>query len=437
MSCTLATQIHDFNDLADIAAQFLHRKAGRMAFLADKEELKPGLVIFRRLDVAHRNWYCRVKLPHSDRYKTISLKTSDIGAARERAFDQDADLRFRIKHEVPVFNRPFSQIAKEFLAFQQKRAGAGQIKMERTRKIASVIRAQLDPYVGAMQINLVGVERWANYPFWRQEHGKGRVREAVSGSTIRHEMSIFRAIMAYAAGRKYIPTAAIFDGKLQLAKERREEFNPDEYRKLHTFARSWLKQASKPSSIWYRTIAYNFVLIMCNTGMRPGEAKSLRWRDVSIKEDREGRKLVVLQVRGKKKSRNLVAASNVGDYFERVRAISKSSERDDFVFTTITGKPAVTLYSSLIGVLLEASGLQIGPEGTPRTTYSFRHTYATFRLSEGVDVYILAQQMGTSVQMIEDHYGHVNSIKNAERILQGMPGWEPVPPAAILPQIGE
>ncbi len=81
MSCTLATHIHDFNDLADIAAQFLHRKVGRMAFLADKEELKPGLLIFRRLDVAHRNWYCRVKLPHSDRYKTISLKTSDIGGA--------------------------------------------------------------------------------------------------------------------------------------------------------------------------------------------------------------------------------------------------------------------------------------------------------------------------------------------------------------------
>jgi hypothetical protein len=31
----------------------------------------------------------------------------------------------------------------------------------------------------------------------------------------------------------------------------------------------------------------------------------------------------------------------------------------------------------------------------------------------------------------------VNSIKNAARILQGMPGWQPVPAAAILPQIGE
>jgi hypothetical protein len=32
--------------------------------------------------------------------------------------------------------------------------------------------------------------------------------------------------------------------------------------------------------------------------------------------------------------------------------------------------------------------------------------------------------MGTSVQMIESHYGHVNTIKHADRVLQGMAGWE-------------
>ena len=41
-------------------------------------------------------------------------------------------------------------------------------------------------------------------------------------------------------------------------------------------------------------------------------------------------------------------------------------------------------------------------------------------------MHILAKQMGTSVQMIKDHYGHVNPVKNAERILQGLPGWEPI-----------
>jgi hypothetical protein len=66
-----------------------------------------------------------------------------------------------------------------------------------------------------------------------------------------------------------------------------------------------------------------------------------------------------------------------------------------------------------------------------------RHPYATFSLSEGVDVYFLSNQMGTSVQMIEDHYGHVSLVKNAERILQGLPGWEPIAAAPqVLPETG-
>ena len=32
--------------------------------------------------------------------------------------------------------------------------------------------------------------------------------------------------------------------------------------------------------------------------------------------------------------------------------------------------------------------------------------------------------MGTSVKMIEEHYGHITPIKNADRILLGLPGWQ-------------
>ena len=32
--------------------------------------------------------------------------------------------------------------------------------------------------------------------------------------------------------------------------------------------------------------------------------------------------------------------------------------------------------------------------------------------------------MGTSVKMIEDHYGHVAPAKNAELILRGVPEWD-------------
>jgi integrase len=437
-----------------------------MAFITDKEELKPGLILFRRGDVDHRMWYCRMKLPKADRYKTVALKTTDISAARERAFDQDAEVRFRIKHDVPVFNRPFRDVAREYLLAQEARAKRGEISSARPKKLRAVIEGTLDRYVGSTQVHLIGDERWGDYPAWRRENGAGRnrrngVRDVttdvaqsladhesvrrtkvqhtrgirvlkpiavnpqevvavpfISDSTIRFEMSIFGAIMNYAVKKRYVPASQRFDERPKLKTMRRDEFTLEEYRKLHTIGRKWISESVKPSSVWYRTVTYNMILIACNTGMRPAEMKNLRWRDIMPAKDREEREIVVLFVQGKGKSRKLVAPKSVGDYLERVRAISKATEPDNRVFTTTTGKPSTTLYGRLIADLLDKANLREGAQGVPRSTYCFRHTYATLRLQEGVDVYFLAEQMGTSVHMIEQHYGHVNTVKHADRVLQ-------------------
>lgn len=459
-----------------------------MAFVTDKEVLKPGLIIFRRADVDHRNWYCRVKLPKADRYKTISLKTSDIGVARHLASEQEVEVRAMLKHDIPVFNHPFRAVAKEYLATQEVRAKRGEISKDRPKKLKAVIEGALEDYVGSVQVHRVGDELWASYPAWRRENGVGRntrngVREIsaekaaeldardtaararameargfsklrpaasapaeartvafISDATIRFEMSIFGAVMNYAIKKRYVPASQRFDDRPKLKTMRRDEFTLEEYRHLHTVARSWVKAANRPSSTWYRTVAYNFILIMCNTGMRPSEAKNLRWRDITTGADREGRELVVLFVQGKGKSRKLVAPKSVGDYFERIREATRQYRRDpagdgeapdvvfqpeDRVFTTVTGEPAKSLYQAMIEDLLVEAKLREGASGVPRSTYCFRHTYATFRLAEGVDVYFLAEQMGTSVKMIEEHYGHVNTVKHADLVLQGMGGWDP------------
>lgn len=395
-----------------------------MAFLLDKETLKPGLIIFRRGDVTHRNFYCRVKLPKEDRYKTIALDTSDVHTAREMAFDKDADIRFRLKHDVPVFNRPFRQVAGEYIQTQQRRVELGEVSAGRVKCLQHWLSVPIDEYVGSTQIHMIGQDRWSGYPSWRRATGKGHVRKIISDCTIASEMSAFNAVMNFAIAKRYVPASHRFEGRPKLKVMRRDEFTLDEYRKLHSFGRGWIKKAASPQGIWYRTMCYNFMLIMCNTGMRPPEAKNLRWRDVTIAKDREGREIMVLFVQGKGKSRKLVAPKSVGDYLDRVRELSKATKPDDPVFTIINGKPAKYLYCDTVEDMLVESGLRMGPNGIPRTTYCFRHTYATFRLSEGVDVYILAEQMGTSVKMIESHYGHVNTIKHADRVLMGMTGWE-------------
>jgi integrase len=401
-----------------------------MAFILDKQELKPGLVIFRRSDVKHRNWYCRLKVPNADRYKTYCLKTADINVAKDKAFDHDSELRFKVKHAMPIFQKSFSQVAKEYSDFQKQRATAGEITMKRWQTEDGYIRTQLNPYIGNMQITLIGAEKWKAYPLWRRSSGKGRgADKRVSDWTIRAEMAVFRSVMLFAARKKYTSeNAAIFNMRnLKLGKPRGEAFTPEEYRALYTHARAWVKKAENKKARWYRQMFQKFMLFMTNTGLRPPEARNLRWRDVGEpRTGKDGRPFVPIGVRGKGKHRILVAPITVATYLGDIKEISKATAPDDFVFTTYDGKPAETLYASLLDDILSENETHLlyGASRKRRSTYSFRHTYATFRLMHGTDVYILAQQMGTSVEMIEDYYGHIEAVRNPDLILKGVPGWE-------------
>ncbi|NWN13304.1 site-specific integrase, partial [Escherichia coli] len=88
-----------------------------------------------------------MKVPKVDRYKTVSLKTDDINTARSLAWDQDGEVRYATKRGDPVFNRPFRDIAKEFLATQVARAKRGEISKGRPEKMKAIIEGPLNEYV--------------------------------------------------------------------------------------------------------------------------------------------------------------------------------------------------------------------------------------------------------------------------------------------------
>jgi integrase len=54
-----------------------------MAFLTDVTKLKDDLILFRRGDVQHSRWYCRMKVPGVDRYKTVALKIESLREAQD------------------------------------------------------------------------------------------------------------------------------------------------------------------------------------------------------------------------------------------------------------------------------------------------------------------------------------------------------------------
>ena len=53
---------------------------------------------------------------------------------------------------------------------------------------------------------------------------------------------------------------------------------------------------------------------------------------------------------------------------------------------------------------MDDNDLKFDRHGKPRTAYSLRHSYICFRLLEGADIYQVAKNCRTSVEMIEKHY---------------------------------
>jgi integrase len=106
------------------------------------------------------------------------------------------------------------------------------------------------------------------------------------------------------------------------------------------------------------------------------------------------------------------------------RQFGRKPAKDDPVFCNYKGDRMIT-YNTSLKALLKASNLTADAFGNNFTAYCFRHSYATWALQKSppVDIYTLATNMRTSVEMIEKWYSDVIPADQA-RILRGDDEWE-------------
>jgi integrase len=385
-----------------------------------------GLLLYRRADVQHDRFYARISLPRRRKYKVVALNAGSLALATQEATKRFYEAQYALENNMALFQRSFAQVAKEYLDAEKIRSGLsgkGGITLHRWRVMDNHVKVQLSRYVGKKHISQIGQKEWAGYAVWRQKNGKGRDGGLVSSGTIRAEMTTLRAIMRFAALHGYISEIKMrdaFSGKYLAENEKRDAFTRDEYRTLYRFMRQWVREKHagiNEMNRWTRQMVRNFILIMCHTGMRNSEARNLRWRDIFFDQDRNR---VIFSVYGKKKRRTFEASGRVQVYLDRIREISGATKATDYVFSTYKGDQSRTLYVRTIADLLKAAGVVVSSSGKRRSTYSFRHSYATWRLQAGAGVYQLAQQMGTSPAMIQYHYGHVMQRDVADNVLQGL-----------------
>ena len=89
---------------------------------------------------------------------------------------------------------------------------------------------------------------------------------------------------------------------------------------------------------------------------------------------------------------------------------------DDFLFAMPSGDKIITL-ADQFNAFLEGIGLTHNSAGEKYTLYSLRHFYAVRAIARDIDIYTIARNMGTSVQMIEQYYArHATTTARARKL---------------------
>jgi integrase len=210
--------------------------------------------------------------------------------------------------------------------------------------------------------------------------------------------------------------------------ERRPAFDLDELKILIRGFDAWIDKAVKAHSKQCRYLLRDYVFTLIDTGARPGkELFDLKWKQVNVAKDFNS---VVMRVSGKTGAREMLGMTRTVEALrtiaERNYAVSNNEElknltaayNSEFVFRTPNKINPSTSFQKMFESYLVENNLLIDPQTEQRRVfYSLRHTYATLALThDRVPIHTLAQQMGTSVGMIEKHYSHLKVLQAIEQL---------------------
>ena len=379
------------------------------------------VVLYKRGD--SKRWQARFKLKDL-KWHRVATKHVNIQFAAETACEAYDRARFLYDEKIPITSKRFDSVADIAVDEMEKQLKAGVGKSVYNDYI-SVIKKYLKPFFGAKAINTIGYEEIKKYSDWRTV----QMKKPPVASTVTTHISAFNRVFDCAVERGWIAAAQVpkmkNNGEKGVA---REAFSLSEYKSLTSFMPKWAQKGHTAKTREMRELLRDYVLILVNTGMRHGtETKDMKWRDIEwITKNKE--QYLQITVTGKVGKRQLIARHNTEDYLIRIQQRQSNIAHLEFdtllkrrlnenVFKLRSGETTANL-SQTFNNLMRDSGLDADRDVKQRRSlYSLRHTYAHLALlKERMDVYTLAKQMGTSVKMIEQHYGHLQPSQKADVI---------------------
>src|ERR1700687_4385581 len=389
--------------------------------------------VYRRPKSSH--WQCSTYLAGKNRRQ--STKEDSLSKAKEIAEDWYLQLRGKLRSGEIKTEKTFSQASEQFLREYD-------IITEGERNKVYVdgqhwrSRVHLVPFFGPMGLSEITGGTVQEYRIHRHEEAMKKRGKPPARNTMHQEIVTLRQTLKTAVRQGWLDRLPDLSEPYRASSKisHRAWFSPEEYRKLYEATR---RRAHEPKNMrfkWESEQLHDYVLFMANTGLRPDEASRLQFRDVTIvKDDGMEEPILEIEVRGKRgvgycksmpgavRPFERLKARNVARAAEEALAKSAANDNDPKPPPPKRSEPNPTdaifpkTHRDLFNIILDEEGLKHDREGRPRTAYSLRHTYICLRLMEGADIYQIAKNCRTSVEMIEKYYAaHIKTNLDAAAI---------------------
>jgi integrase len=437
-----------------------------MAYWLEQHELLGGkVVVYKRGDNDTR-YQARFRLEGVRDYVRKSTKTNDLDEAKSKALEMYNEYTWKHGRGLTTTSKKFKDVANEWLAALSRQADLEadvltKGRLEKKHKdYSGFCNRYLIKFFGKKGINQITEKDIAQYREWRRLYwtmGDGKGVEEIkyklngkavsrkrnknegrlSASSQNKENTVLRQIFEYARVNGYVSTnEVVIIRNVKTDGAKRGYFDRLDYQKLLSNSYWRIQKAGNMRVANDRANLHNFVVITANSGCRVGELTGLCWKDVDWDfRDNEGQRHLALSVEGKTGRRRVICqggfatvedekATGAVKQFEELRLRqSACAERngwqiddDTFIFTNTSGE-RVRDFKKGFNALIEASSLEHDEDGLKRTLYSLRATYASFRIRYGeVSLWDLKDNMGTSIEMIQRHYGRAREEERAARV---------------------
>lgn len=373
------------------------------------------LQVYRRGN--SRYWQCAARV-NGERFRQ-STKEETLDRAKDFAEEWYLDLRGKTRRgEIVQKERTFAEAAEKYLA--AARVLARDVRSPKYIEFMELrMRRHILPFFGERALSSINRAVVTDYHVKRAEETialtakNGQPGKPPARSTMSQEIVHVRQVLKHAEDLgwiSYVPNLSLPYG-IQRKKGRRAWFSPEEYKKLYTATRHRIDGGGRPGWKSHYEDMHDFVLFMANTGLRPDEAANLEIRDVIIEDDvATNETILVMDIRGKTGTRYSKSMPGAVEPFRRLKE-RRLSELESTGITTAEASeqlPTTRVFRKfkrqMFNNILREEGLKHDRDGQVRTAYSLRHTYISMRLMSGANIVMVANNCGTSIQMIEEHY---------------------------------